>query len=183
MNPPHAVIQEVQHLLGSPVDPHILEGGVVRGAVQRLEKARGIADARRLVGHGDEVLARKDGHDAGNDRYPDSGELAALAEIEEDPVVEKELRADVVCARVHLFLEQLDLPQPVRRRGMSLGVACYPDAHSGELPVDEADQLARMGEPALGGRKTGIAARRVAPERHHILDPALAIGVEDPADL
>ena len=57
----------------------------------------------------------------GDDRHPDAGQLAALAEIVEVGVAEEELGADVVGAGVNLALEIVDLLEPVGSAGMALG--------------------------------------------------------------
>ena len=66
--------------------------------------------------------------------YLDPGQVAALAEVVEVPVVEEELRADVVGPGVHLPLQVLHLQEPVRGRRVPLREAGDADAEAAAGP-------------------------------------------------
>src|SRR5208283_1039081 len=85
------------------------------------QEPAGDTGAQCKFGHPHHVLARSDRHDTGDDRYTDSGQLAALAEVVEVMVDEEELGADVVGSGVDLALEKVELVQAVRCARMSFG--------------------------------------------------------------
>ena len=123
------VVEQVAALFGGPVDADLGNGlGIVVAATDGAEQPGGESRAQGQLGHPRQVFLRGDRHDPGDDRHPDPGQLAPLAEIVEVGVAEEELGADVVGAGVDLALEIVQLLEPVGGRGMALGKPRDPDA-------------------------------------------------------
>ena len=106
---------------------------VVAAAVDGPQQPGRESGPEGQLGHPDHVLLRRDRHDPGEDRHPDAGQLAALAEVVEVVVVEEELGADVVGAGVDLALEVVHLLEPVGRAGVPLGEAGDADAEAARV--------------------------------------------------
>lgn len=183
MDPLDAVVDEVVHLFGRPVDANFLDQGVVLGPGDGPQEPGGEPRAQCEVGHAEHPLSGGDGHDARHDGHVDAGEAAAVAVVVEVMVIKKKLRADVIGAGVDLALQVLHFNETVGRFGVALRVARDADAHSREMRFDELHQLSRVLETALGFHETFLPFRRIAAQGHDVADAALAVARENLEDL
>src|SRR5436189_3800605 len=163
--------------------------GRVRNAQQRLGlgvPAERVHRPRELLGNGriaavaeaNDLVEARDRNHARDDRDTDSGLAGGADEVEVETVVEEELRDEKARAGVDLRLQVGEVGLQIGRLGMDFRKAGAADREVVALG-DEARELGGAGEPALRGTEGGLAPRRIAPEREHVLDPRLVEPIED----
>ena len=123
-----------------------------------------------------EVFLRGDRHDAGNDWHPNSGQLAALAEIIKIGVAEEELDADIVSARVDLSFEIVKFTDTVRGAGMTrTSVQGFVQTSENKKPPFSASSSTTLRRPSRTGQQSPVARRAPAyqtPPSHVLLRPS-----------
>ena len=161
---------QVDNLVGGVDDARLLHGfGVATELVdERLEALRH-EGARKLDGAFHLVRVR-DGHDAGEHRAVHARVAQLVEEAEEQVVVEDHLRGEEVRARVHLFLEVLDVFSLVCALGVLLGVAGSADAEVRVALLEFADEFHGVVVVAVVASLLDEFRSEVAAQRHHVLD-------------
>ena len=190
MNSPDLVVEQVATLLGGPVDPDLGDGlrVVVVATADRFEQPGGEPCAQRQLGHPCQVFPRGNGHDSRDDRHPDTGQLATLAEIVEVGVTEEELSTDVVGPGIDFAFEIIQLLEPVGSTRVSLGEAGDPDSEPSRLVgqrarADEPNELLGVLKRVEGTVVARHRCRRIAPKREDVFDFGFRVPIEDGGQL
>ncbi len=126
-----------------------------------------------------DLLEGGHGHDPRDDRHLDPGRPRRGDEVEVGAVVEEELGDQEGGAVVHLGLQVGDVGLEARGLRMHLGEAGAADGDLGMGLGDQSGQVGGAAEPVLGLDEVRLAARRVAAQGEHVLDPGLADAVEE----
>ena len=165
-----AVGVEVDNLVGRVDDARLLHGlGIAAELVdQRLEALRH-EGARKLDGAFHLVRVR-DGHDAGEHGAVHARVAQLVEKTEEQVVVEDHLRGEKVRARVHLFLEVLDVFGLVCAFGVLFRVAGRTDTEVRIAFLEFADEFHGVVVVAVFTPLLDEFRGEVATERHHVLD-------------
>ena len=83
------VMQQIQALIGGPLDADPGNGLIVAAPAHRSEQFGGETRAERQFGHALHAGFGRERHDAGDNGHLDACQLAALAEIVEVVVIEE----------------------------------------------------------------------------------------------
>ena len=182
MDPRRASLEQGAALSGGVLDAGLDDRlGVARRSVQLRQQgvrdpgAAHLREALDLSGVGD-------GHDAGDNGRIDVFRPYPRYELEVVALIEEELGDDEVAARVDLALEIAQVVLGARRLGMHLGVAGAADTEVLAL-ADEGDELIGVREPLGVGDERRVPPRRVAPQRHDVLDTGVLVLVQQLSDL
>ena len=151
--------------------------GVLAPQLELLEQRagdRGAAHLREAL----DLLDVRDRDDPGDDRDLDPDGARLLDPVEVEPVVEEQLRDQEARARRELLAQEPEVVGEVDRLGVHLGKAGGADAQVVVL-ADQRGQLGRVVQAAGMRAPLGLAPRRVAAQREHVVDAGVADLVED----
>ncbi len=182
-------IEKIAALLGCPVNTDIFDCFRVAAAtIDRLQKARGETRSRRKISHPTQSGRACHGHDARDNRYADSCEIAARAPVVKRVVVEEQLRDDVVGARVDLRLEMLDLHERVRCFWMAFREAGHANPEASSVIHTEPLTLATNKRDEIGcllkipERENARTCGRIAAQREDVSNTCRRVHLKDATD-
>src|SRR5438876_978599 len=120
----------------------------------------------------------------------DAGKRTAFAEIEEVPIIEKQLSDDIVRPGIDLRLKVIHFDQSIRRRGMAFWETGHTDPETAAIGMrsgfveftNELDQIDRVLK-RIGRFVIGNLARPIASERKNIPDGRGCVSEQNPLDL
>ncbi len=139
--------------------------------------------ATRQLGHPRDLTEARDRHDPGQDRHGHARGVGPLEQPEvvglpEEHLGDRELGTGVLLGPQHpdVVVEPGRLPVTLGERR---------DAHAERAEgADQSDQLAGVGEPALGrGPRRARTTGRVAAEHQHVADAGRRVGADHRAEL
>ena len=190
VNACNVFIEKIAALLGCPVNTDIFDRFRIAAAtIDRLQKARGETRSRRKISHPTQSGRTCHWHDARDDRYANSCEIAARAPVVKRVVVEEQLRDDVVGACVDFRLEMLDLHERVRCFWMAFGEAGHTNSEASSVIHAEPLTLATNKRDEIGcllkipERKNARARRRIAAQREDVSNARRRVHLKDASDL
>ncbi len=192
MNTGYRGVEEFGYLGGCPMRSNPPDAVVVLGPIDRTEKRRRKPRSRGKISHSNCPGSRAHRHNTGDNRNVNARYRESIDVVEVVSVVKKQLSDDVVSAGVDLLLEELDLPEAIWRRRMSLG---EPGDADGELRVvlaDVGDEIDRMrkvrtsftrGPEPIGDRRPQLRILRgIATEGEDITYPNAVVLFENRID-